>query len=106
MGCVTCGIWVGSNPRFTDLMRYGKRSVIKKLMRICERKEWDYRLLAGRERMIFSRGGSGWWTPRGDESKIFWHKEMSYVRDVLLQLTDRGGKSRFKSVARPNLLKY
>lgn len=56
--------------------------------------------------MIFSRGGSGWWTPRGDESKIFWHKEMSYVRDVMLQLTDRGGKSRFKSVARPNLLNY
>lgn len=56
--------------------------------------------------MIFSRGGSGWWTPGGDESKIFWHKEMSYVRDVMLQLTDRGGKSRFKSVARPNLQKY
>lgn len=39
MGYVICGISVGSNPRFTDLMRYGMRSVIKRLTRICERKE-------------------------------------------------------------------
>ena len=51
--------------------------------------------------MIFSRGGSGVvGSPGGGESKIFWHDEVSYVRDVMIQLMDRSGKSRFQSVPR------
>lgn len=31
--------------------------------------------------MIFSRGGSGWWTPGGDESKIFWQRRCDASAD-------------------------